>query len=107
MPKLSYGGMEKALVNLINYTKLNEKYNLTLYLIYKGKMNYLDLLPKDIKVIIACNGEWNLCGKVIAVLKIGLRYVYQIFKKYDIAVSYSYQHPVHQLKFFAQNLIIM
>ena len=41
----------EALVNLINYAKLNEKYDLTLYLVYKGDMNYLELLPKNIKII--------------------------------------------------------
>lgn len=94
MPKLSFGGMEKALVNLINYAKLNEKYELTLYLIYKGEMNYVDLLPKNIKLIVACPGKWNILGKLIATTKLGFRYIYQIFNKYDIAISYSYQHPL-------------
>lgn len=94
MPKLSFGGMEKALVNLINYAKLNEKYDLTLYLLYKGDMNYLDLLPKNIKLIVACPGKWNVLGKIIATFKLGLRYIYQIFNKYDISISYSYQHPI-------------
>ena len=94
MPKLSFGGMEKALVNLINYAKLNEKYDLTLYLVYKGDMNYLELLPKNIKIIIACPNKWNLFGKVTAFIKLIFRYIYQIFVKYDIAISYSYQHPI-------------
>ena len=94
MPKLSYGGMEKSLVNLIYYAKLNEKYNLTLYLVYKGNMNYLNLLPKNLKIIIACKGKWNIFGKLIAIFNILLRCVYQIFKSYDIAISYSYQHPI-------------
>ena len=94
MPKLSFGGMEKALVNLINYAKLNEKYDLTLYLVYKGDMNYLELLPKNIKIIIACPNKWNLFGKVISFIKLIFRYIYQIFVKYDIAISYSYQHPI-------------
>ena len=94
MPKLSFGGMEKALVNLINYAKLNEKYQLTLYLIYKGEMNYINLLPKNINLIIASPNKWNMTGKIKASIKIMLRYMYQIFNKYDIAISYSYQHPI-------------
>lgn len=94
MPKLSFGGMEKSLVNLINYTKLNEKYYLTLYLLYKGDMNYIDLLPKNINLIIANKGKWNLLGKMNGTIKLVFRYVYQIFKNYDIAISYSYQHPI-------------
>lgn len=94
MPKLSFGGMEKALVNLINYAKLNEKYKLTLYLIYKGEMNYIDLLPKNINLIIASPNKWDKVGKIKASIKVILRYIYQIFNKYDIAISYSYQHPI-------------
>lgn len=94
MPKLSFGGMEKALVNLINYSKLNEKYNLTLYLVYKGEMNYIHLLPKNMQLIVACQGNFNTFGKLEAIFKLMFRYIYHIFNKYDIAISYSYQHPV-------------
>lgn len=94
MPKLSFGGMEKALVNLINYAKLNEKYDLTLYLVYKGEMNYIHLLPKNMKLIVACKGNFNIFGKLEAIFKLMFRYIYHIFNKYDIAISYSYQHPV-------------
>lgn len=94
MPKLSFGGMEKALVNLINYAKLNDKYDLTLYLVYKGDMNYIDLLPKNMKLIIACPGKFNMFGKFISGIKLLFRYVYHVFNKYDIAISYSYQHPI-------------
>ena len=108
MPKLSYGGMEKALVNLINYAKLNEKYDLTLYLLYRGNMNYLDLLPQNIKLIVACRGEWNLFGKFEAIIKVLIRYVYQLFVKYDIAISYSYQHPIltSLTRFSSENNIV-
>lgn len=94
MSKLSYGGMEKALVNLINYAKLNDKYDLTLYLVYKGEMNYIDLLPNNIKLIIACPGRFNIFGKLFAGVKLIFRYIYHMFNKYDIAISYSYQHPI-------------
>lgn len=94
MPKLSFGGMEKALVNLINYAKLNDKYDLTLYLVYKGDMNYIDLLPKNIKLIIACPNKFNTFGKLLSGVKLVCRYIYHVFNKYDIAISYSYQHPI-------------
>ena len=94
MPKLSVGGMEKALVNLINYAKLNDKYKLTLYLVYKGETNYLALLPRNINLIIACSSRWNLLGKIKATIKLMVRFIYQMFKEYDIAISYSYQHPI-------------
>lgn len=94
MPKLSFGGMEKALVNLINYAKLNDKFDLTLYLVYKGEMNYIDLLPKNMKLIVACPNKFNIFGKILAGIKLLSRYIYHIFNKYDIAISYSYQHSI-------------
>ena len=94
MPKLSVGGMEKALINLINYAKLNDKYKLTLYLVYKGEKNYLDMLPKNINLIVASSGKWNILGKIKATIRLLARYIYQMFKEYDIAISYSYQHPI-------------
>lgn len=94
MPKLSIGGMEKALVNLINYAKLNDKYDLTLYLIYKGNSNYLEYLPTNINLIIAWEHNWNILGKLIAGIKLIFRLLTQVFVEYDIAISYSYQHPI-------------
>lgn len=94
MPKLSFGGMEKSLVNLINYASLDKKYDLTVCLTYTGEMNYLNLLPSDIKLIVLWKGKWNASGKVVGGLGLLTRYVYQIFKKYDLAVSYAYQHPI-------------
>lgn len=94
MPKLSIGGMEKALVNLINYAKLNDKYDLTLYLIYKGNSNYLDDLPSNINLVVAWKYNWNILGKFIAGIKLIFRLVSQVFIEYDISISYSYQHPI-------------
>lgn len=94
MPKLSIGGMEKALVNLINYAKLNDKYDLTLYLIYKGNSNYLEYLPTNINLVVAWKYNWNILGKLIAGIKLLFRLVFQVFIEYDISISYSYQHPI-------------
>jgi len=108
MPKLSFGGMEKALVNLINYSKLNDKYDLTLYLVYRGEMNYISLLPSNIKLIIACPGQFNIFGKLIAAIKLIIRYIYHVFNKYDISISYSYQHPIlcSLTRFASKNSIV-
>lgn len=94
MPKLSFGGMEKALVNLINYGELNKEYDITIYFIYMGVMNYQKDLPDNVKVIIAAPKQWNIYGKILASIKLAFRHVYHIFVKYDISVSYSYQHPI-------------
>ena len=108
MPKLSIGGMEKALVNLINYTKINDNYELTLYLTYKGDVNYIDELPKNIKLVTACPGKWNIFGKFIAGVRLYSRYIYHLFNKYDISISYSYQHPIllNLTRFASKNNIV-
>lgn len=94
MPKLSYGGMEKALVNLLNYSNLKMKYNITLVLIYKGDMNYISYLPSEIKTKILIKGKWNFINKCIASIKLLLMVFKRLFENYDVSVSYSYQHPI-------------
>lgn len=57
-------------------------------------MNYLDMLPNNINLIVACPNKFNLFGKVLCGFKLIFRYVYHLFKKYNIAISYSYQHAI-------------
>jgi glycosyltransferase involved in cell wall biosynthesis len=92
MPKLSCGGMEKALVNLINMASLNDKYKLTLYLLYSGENNYLELLPKNIELKILYHGNANNIDKIKIGFKLILRYIKMLFNEYDIAISYAHQH---------------
>ena len=49
MSKLSIGGMEKALVDLLNNSDIVEKYDVTLMLVYNVPKNYLDLVPKMLR----------------------------------------------------------
>ena len=92
--KISYGGLEKAMVNLINKGNLNEKYDLTLFLTYFGKNNYLDQLPNNINIKCACRGSWNIFGKVKAIIYILYSYLYFMINKYDVAVCYTHHHPI-------------
>ena len=92
--KISYGGLEKALVNFINENELNERYNITLYLIYYGKMNYLNLLPQNIKIKVASPNNWGITGKIRAAFSIALARIYLMINKYDISVCYSHHHPI-------------
>lgn len=92
--KISYGGLEKALVNFINENKLNDKYDLTLYLIYYGKMNYLNLLPKNIKIKVACSGNWDFVGKIKAILRMFALKLSLLINKHDISICYTHHHPV-------------
>ncbi len=93
MSKLSIGGMEKALVDLLNKSNLRENYDIDLLLVYDtNKKNYLSLLPNDIKVEILYKGEWNLKGKLIALLKLLLKIIFP--KKYDAAICYTHHHKI-------------
>ena len=46
MPKLSVGGMEKALINLLNFSTLTNHYQIELFLGYVVQKEYLDMLTK-------------------------------------------------------------
>lgn len=93
MSKLSIGGMEKALVDLINKSNLREKYDIDLLLVYDtDKKNYLDLLPEDINVEILYKGNWGLKGKLIASFKLLIKVIFP--KKYDAAINYTHHHKI-------------
>lgn len=96
MPKLSVGGMEKALINLLNFSSLTKNYDVELFLGYVVQKEYLDMLPKDVKVSLCCKGKWNIFGKFITYLKMQLKKIKVCLKleKYDVAISYAYQHPI-------------
>lgn len=91
-PKLTIGGMEKALVNLLKDGGLMQKYAVTLFCVYKGNPNQCDRLPENLKLILACRGEWNLWGK----LEAGLRLAWYgcFMQRYDAAICYAHHHPV-------------
>jgi glycosyltransferase involved in cell wall biosynthesis len=94
MSKLSIGGMEKALVDLLNNSDLVKNYNVTLLLVYNSKINYLDLLPKNIKLDLVYKGNWNITGKIMTVFGLILRLFKALFKKYDASICYSHHHQV-------------
>lgn len=96
MPKLSVGGMEKALVNLLNFSDLTKNYEIELFLGYVLEKEYLKLIPKNVKISLCCQGKWNLLGKLKTYLKMNLKKLKVLFKvdKYDVAISYAYQHAI-------------
>ncbi len=96
MPKLSVGGMEKALVNLLNMSDLTKKYKILLYLGYSTEKKYLDDIPEDVEIKLLCKGKWNLFGKILCLIKMIGTYLYLTItrKKYDCAISYAYQHGI-------------
>ena len=92
MSKLSIGGMEKALVDLLNNSDLVKKYDVTLMLVYNEKENYLDMIPRNVNVEILCKGKWNLFGKIISAIKLLKNIIFP--KKYYASICYPHQHGV-------------
>lgn len=93
MPKLTIGGMEKALVDLINKSDLRKKYDIDLIIVYNETTeNYLNLLPKDLNVEILYEGKWGIKGKLCAFLKLLKKIIFP--KKYDASICYSHHHQI-------------
>lgn len=94
MPKLAAGGMEISLINLLNVSKLTEKYNITISLGYVESLEYLEMLPKNISVRVMRKGKFNKAGKIIAALKYLLELIICLDNNYYAAICYSYHHRV-------------
>lgn len=94
MPKLSTGGMEMALINLLNISSIKKNYKVTLCLGYCTDRELLKMLPTDIKLRLLCKGQWNSFGKIVAALRYIVEFIDAIFNRYDIAICYSYHHAV-------------
>jgi len=96
MSKLSLGGMEKALVNLLNQSKICDNFDVTLLLVYKGNPSYVDELPTNIKLDIVHKGKWSLFGKLKATFSLGFRYIKSILNKnkYDVSICYTHHHGI-------------
>jgi len=96
MPKLSIGGMEKALINLLKIGKWTDKYDITLFLGYYTDKKLLEMLPNNVHVYVCNRGKWNVFGKINTFIKMYFQMI-KLFlgiKKYDVAISYAYQHPI-------------
>lgn len=93
MSKLSVGGMEKALVDLINKSNLRDRYDIDLLLVYDtNDKNYIDFLPEDVNVEILYKGMWGLKGKIVAFLKLLYKIIF--IKQYDASICYSHHHKI-------------
>jgi len=93
MSKLSIGGMEKALVDLINKSNLRNNYEMDLLLVYDNQTNnYLDQIPKEVNVEILYKGKWNVYGKLVAVVRLIRKIIFT--KKYDASICYTHHHKI-------------
>lgn len=93
MPKLTIGGMERALVDLLNNSNVCKNYKVDLLIGYNNlEKNYLEMIPKNINVNVLYTGKWGIIGKAIVFLKLIKEIVFP--KKYDVSISYAYQHGI-------------
>jgi glycosyltransferase involved in cell wall biosynthesis len=94
MSKLIIGGMEKALVELLNKSDLTKNYDITLLLVYNGEENYLSSVPKGVKIEILCKGKWNIFNKALVAISLLYRLIKSYFIKYDVSICYTHHHGI-------------
>ena len=97
MPKLSVGGMENALLNMLNISSVLKKYNTTLVLGYTTDKKLLELIPNYINVRLLCHTSWGKKGKFEAALNYIGELVYASTIDYSYSICYSYHHKVLSL----------
>lgn len=96
MSKLSVGGMEKSLLNLIKYSNLKKDYDITLYVLYSLEEEYIKELESQIKIDLLWNKKWSIVGKIVCIIKILFKLLKLNLKieKYDVSICYPYQHKI-------------
>lgn len=96
MPKLSIGGMEKALLEFLKHSNLKNKYNVTLYLGYMDRIDYKKQIPSEVNLKLICKGKWNIFNKVLTWLRMNYEYFKLILSKpkYDVSICYSHHHKI-------------
>lgn len=96
MSKLSIGGMEKVLVNLINQSNFTKNYDITIYVLYSKEEQMLKELQSKVNVKLLWHKEWSILGKLVCSIKmlIDLLKLKLTKSKYDVAICYPYQHQI-------------
>lgn len=96
MSKLSVGGMEKSLLNLIKYSDFKKEYDVTIFALYSKEEEYKKELESQVKLNLLWKKEWNILGKLICIIKIIIKLLRLKLKidKYDVAICYPYQHRI-------------
>lgn len=96
IPRLSVGGMERSLINLINMSELRNKYDLTVYIGYIKDREYIEKIPCDVNMHIFCKGKWNMFNKVLTAAK--MLYTNICLKlnttKYYTSICYGHNHGI-------------
>ena len=97
MSKISIGGMEKALVDLLRLSNITKKYDVTLYLVYKNCKEYMELIPKNVDIHLVCKGKWNTLNKYISAIKMIIDLLLIKRNSYDISICYTHHHKILSL----------
>lgn len=93
--RLSIGGMERALINLLKMSDLRNKYDIKLYVGYIKDNEYIDDIPDEIETHIFCTKKWILKNKIITILKMLLLKLNLIFKdNYYASICYGHHHGI-------------
>lgn len=96
MSKMSVGGMEKVLLNLLRQSNFTKNYDVTVYMLYSKENTYLNELEDLVKVKLLWKYKWNIFGKLICGIKMCFQLLkLSIFKsQWDVSICYPYQHPI-------------
>ena len=96
MSKMSVGGMEKVLLKLLKQSNFTKKYDVIVYLLYSIEDSYLRELKSMVNVKLLWPYKWNLLGKFVCAVKMGIDLLCLSFKKnkWDVSICYPYQHPI-------------
>ena len=83
MSKMSVGGMEKVLLNLLKQSNFTKNYDVTVYMLYSKENTYLNELKSLVKVKLLWKYKWNIFGKLIC----GIKMCFQLLKPCKFYIS--------------------
>ncbi len=95
IPRLSIGGMEKSLINLLRMSNLKSKYDIKVYVGYIKDKEYIDDIPKEIDTYVFCKKDWTLKNKIITIFKMIVLNSKFIFENtFYASICYGHNHGV-------------
>lgn len=93
MPKMSMGGMERSLANLLKMSDYVQNYEITLVIGYIAEDTLFRDIPDAIKLKILYKHKLNLLGKILMAIKFAIMEM-SIKNDYDISICYSHHHSI-------------
>lgn len=92
-PKISVGGMERALLTILKTAEITNNYDVKLIIVYSTDEKLLREIPRSIKIRLLVK-NWNMIGKLKAGVLLALYYLKYIiqFDSIDASICYSHHH---------------